>query len=603
MASAADITRQIKQANDIVDVIAGYLPVQRAGKMFKCVCPFHDDHRPSLTINREWQNYKCWACGADGDVFTFVEKYEKVNFREARAILARRGNVKLDDDSPEQERKNHLYRLMGWAQQAYQQVFLEGDEGTDARTYVGERKIAGSLVRQFGIGYSPNLGDWLARKAEKEGQDLEALEELGLLLKRDNAPGFFDRFRERVIFPIRDAQGRTIAFGGRILPTSHLANRTGKYINSPDTPLFNKSEVIYGLDLARHSAGKDGYLAVVEGYTDVMMAHHHGCTSVVATMGTALTASHVSQLKRYAPKVILVYDADAGGMTGVDRALELFVGQDVELAVVSLPDQLDPADLLTREGGAGEFQRCLATAKDALEFKLDALLAKSDGGIEGMRRIVDAVLGVMAAAPPVPQGNGQLKQELILNRLAHRLGVKQNVIWARFRELQTQRRQADRKVAERARTFAPQPTEPVRAAGAPDPLARQLLQVLLAEPALVSQAIERVPAEFIVNPDARRIIDEIYFLAGQGQSPDVDALRVRLLDRPDLLTAVLRLEQVGRTLTERPRWLDKVAGEFESRRLKSDKAAMKGELASAAGNFDRELELLRQLQGRGRKTA
>jgi DNA primase len=598
VATPAELTKQIKAANDIVDVVSGYERVHAAGKLFKCICPFHDDHRPSLTLNREWQNYKCWACGAGGDVITFVEKYEKVSFKEARAILAKRAGIRLDDDSPQDDRRAQLIDLMRWAQKKYQDYYFEDPAADAARTYVGERKIAGTLVRQFGIGFSPVEGNWLAKEAGREGIDCELLVELGLLLPRDEGRGYFDRFRERVMFPVRDTQGRVIAFGGRILPSSHLAARQGKYINSPTTPLFNKSEVIYGLDMARHAGTKDGYLAVVEGYTDVMMAHHCGFQSVVATMGTALTAQHVSQLRRFAPKVVLIYDADAGGISGVDRALELFVSQDVELAVATLPNGLDPADLLSKPDGADSFRKGIESAKDALEFKLESLLSRSDGGIEGSRRMIDAVLGVMAVAPPVPSRGGQMKQELILNRLAHRLGVKQQSVWARFRELQNDRRKAEQRSSERIRTD--ESTESVRPSAAPDPLARQLLQLLLAEPPLTLAARLRIPAEDVRHPDARRILDELYSLAEAGEIADLDALRIRLLDRPDLIHIAMRLEEVGRTLTDRATCLDNVAAGFLDRRRKAEMSSIRGELTAAAGDDDRQIELLKKLQDRGR---
>lgn len=597
----AELTKQIKAANDIVDVVSGYERVFPAGKLFKCVCPFHDDHRPSLTLNREWQNYKCWSCGAAGDVIAFVEKHEKMNFKEARALLAKRAGIRLDDDGPQDDRKSQLFDAMRWAQGKYQNYYFE-DPGADAaRKYVGERKIAGKLVQQFGLGFAPVEGNWLANEANRDGIDSDMLVELGLLMVRDEGKGYFDRFRERVMFPVRDVQGRVIAFGGRILPSSHLAARQGKYINSPTTPLFNKSEVIYGLDMARHAGTKDGYLAVVEGYTDVMMAHHHGFASVVATMGTSLTAQHVAQLRRFAPKVVLVYDADAGGTSGVDRALELFVSQDVELAVAALPDGLDPADLLARPNGAEEFRTGLAMAKDALEFKLESLLKKGETGVEGTRRMIDAVLGVMAVAPSVPSRGGQMKQELILNRLAHRLGVNQNSVWSRFREFQTDRRRAEKRDENRLRnTDAPEPIRPVFA---PDPLARQLLQVMLADPTLAPAARNKVAADEIKNPDARRILDELFYLVDAGEPADLDGVRVKLLDRPDLVTAAMRLEEIGRTLTDRALCLDNVVSGFRERRTRAESTSIKGELAAVAGDDDRQKELLQKLQDRSKRPA
>ena len=214
---------------------------------------------------------------------------------------------------------------------------------------------------------------------------------MGLIAKRDRG-GWYDRFRDRVLFPIRDPLGRTVAFGGRILPNSPLASRGPKYYNSPDTPLFSKSEYLFGLDLARTAAGAEGYLAVVEGYTDVLMAHQCGINQVVATMGTALTARHIHNMRRVGvQRVVLVFDADSGGDTGVDRALEIFVGHEVDLGIATLPEGLDPCDLLSQDGGPDAFRAALASAVDALDFKLSRVLTTETNGVEGKRRAVDAV--------------------------------------------------------------------------------------------------------------------------------------------------------------------------------------------------------------------
>ncbi len=197
-----------------------------------------------------------------------------------------------------------------------------------------------------------------------------------MVADRREGAGFFDRFRDRLMFPIRDSRGQTVGFGGRILPDSPFAERGPKYYNSSETPLFLKKELLYGLDVARQAAANEGYLAVVEGYTDVLMAHQAGVTHVVATMGTALNESHVRQLRRFVPKVVLVFDADAGGETGVDRALEIFVGCDVELAIATLPEGLDPCDLITKQG-VDPFVRALRNSVDALDFKAEFAIGES----------------------------------------------------------------------------------------------------------------------------------------------------------------------------------------------------------------------------------
>src|SRR5262249_20047381 len=269
----------------------------------------------------------------------------------------------------------------------------------------------------FGVGYAPLAGDWLVKQATAAGVSLDHLEKAGLIARRTHDSGFYDRFRDRVLFPIRDPLGRPVGFGGRILPDSPLASRGPKYYNSSDTPLFNKSELLFGLDLARTAATAEGFLAVVEGYTDVLMAHQCGVGNVVATMGTALGARHVQHLRRFVPRVVLVFDADDGGDTGVDRALEIFASQEVDLAVATLPPGLDPGDLLTRAGGPERFRQALKDAVDALDFKLQRILEEgrvggvgSPVGVEGQRRAVDAVLGIIALGPELPGEAGAIKR-------------------------------------------------------------------------------------------------------------------------------------------------------------------------------------------------
>src|SRR5438105_1486064 len=240
-----ELKKQIKAASDIVDVIAGYLPVHPAGKLFKCLCPFHNDTRPSLQVDRSYQNFHCWACGAKGDVFDFVAKYEKVSFKEAMAILARRAGIRMEADSPQDTHKVRLFEVMKWAQAQYQTCLLDGPVAEGARKYLGERKLSGATVRQFGLGFAPLEGDWLVKLAAREGVPPELLVEVGLIAPRDENRGYYDRFRDRVMFPIRDVQGRTVGFGGRILPDSPYAARAPKYYNSADTPLFSKSELLY----------------------------------------------------------------------------------------------------------------------------------------------------------------------------------------------------------------------------------------------------------------------------------------------------------------------------------------------------------------------
>lgn len=594
---SVEIKRSVKAGNDIVDVIASYIPVHESGKQVKALCPFHDDSRPSLQIDRNYQNYRCWACGASGDIFDFVMNFDKVSFPEALEMLATRAGIRLDSDTPDPEvrTKARMLECMAWAAEKYQHCLFEGEIAKVARDYLGQRRLAGATVRKFGLGFAPMAGDWLVRLAEAEGVPLDILKEVGLVAEREENRGYFDRFRDRVMFPIRDARGRYVGFGGRILPESPMAARAPKYYNSAETPLFNKSQLLYGLDLARQAGANDGTLAVVEGYTDVMMAHQSGLENVVATMGTALNSGHLSQIRRYASRVVLVFDNDAGGLSGVDRALELFVSNEIELAIALLPPGLDPCDLLAQPDGVDQFRQLIGNATDALNFKLEQLIKKEPGnGIEAAKRIIDNVLSVMALAPTMSNAESRMRQELITTRLAQRFNLKQETVWARLSELRVQTRYKPN-----ANKPAPVGTSTPPPSGRPPAIERQLLELLLAEPELVAVAHASIPAEEIGHSGLRRMLQELYHAHTSGELPDFDALRVRMLDRPDLLRVANDLQMVGRHMTERPVWLQRLIAELAQRRTKAEAQHLKETLAAGVQG-EQEVEILRRLQAKYR---
>ena len=606
-----ELTKQIKAASDIVAVVGSYLTVKPVGNIYKALCPFHNDSRPSLDIDPKRQRYKCWSCGVHGDAFAFVQHMEKVGFTEARAILATRAGIKLDErHTPQDHHKTHLLEVMKWAQARYHHCLLENSQGAEAVKYIASRKISGTTLRNFGLGFAPmTLDCWLGQHAEAEGVPYETLIEVGLLASRVENRGVYDRFRDRIMFPIRDVRGQVIAFGGRIMPESSLAARAPKYYNSAETPLFSKSDVLYGLDLARHAGASAGYLAVVEGYTDVMMAHQCGIPQVVATMGTALNARHVTQLRRSVAKVILVYDADTGGFTGVDRALELFVSQDVELAIATLPDGLDPCDLLVRSGGVDTFKQVLTSAVDALDFKLNRLLER-DGtsSVEGTRRVVDAVLGIMAIAPALPSRAAQVKQELIVTRLAHRLGLRQETVWARLGELKKDRRSKEASANQRQLPLSHDSSSATvysvevgqsqgderPKVGRPLPAEQDLLQILLADPGLLPRAAAAIIPEAISHSGLRRILAELYAAQAAGAVPDLDYLRERLSDRPDLFDAAVRLQALGHDMKDREPWLSKTLKRIEELKTEAQQKKLKEQITGASG--DEAKELLRKIQ-------
>lgn len=591
------LKQQIKEANDIVDVVGAYIPLRPKGPTFMGLCPFHDDSRPSFDVDPRRQRYRCWACGKHGDVFNFVQEHEKVSFPEALEILARRAGISLEkiQKNPTGPSKTGMLDVMKWAAEQFQACLLDSPQAEAARKYLGERKLSGETVRKFGLGFAPDSWEWLVAQAANAQQSAEMLETVGLIAKRKEGRGYYDRFRDRVMFPIRDIQGRIVGFGGRILPSSQVSDPGPKYYNSSETPLFSKSDQLYGIDLARHAAAKTGYLAVVEGYTDVLMAHQHGIGQVVATMGTALNARHIKKLRGVAQRVVLVFDADEGGEGGVDRALDVFVKNDLDLRIATLPEGLDPADLFVQRGaeeGTRIFLEAVEkNAIDVFEYKLQRVWVRHSGqGLEGQRRAAEEMLGILALTP----NERSVKLELMVNRIAHRLLIKEETVWTRLKELRSKVEGAnlagsasDRMVEQRE-----DPTEEPRSAPAL-PHERELVEILLADPNLVARASSELPCEEVEHPGLRNVIEALYRLHAEGLPADLDHLRERL-NNERLWDRLHDLQLRGLDYPDRLDVWNKVLTRFRERRETRRKQEIKNQLQDA--DPAASLALLRKLK-------
>jgi DNA primase len=588
------IIQQVKEANDIVDVIGGYVSLRSYGSTFKGLCPFHDDHNPSFTVDPKRQRYKCWVCDKSGDVIFFIQEHERIGFPEALELLARRAGITLEKraNSPQNSQRAFMLNGVRWAAEQFQRCLLDSPLAEGARRYLGERRLTGETVRRFGLGFAPPSGDWLVQNAGRVGISLDLLEQVGLVAQRTDGTGYYCRFRDRIIFPVRNPRGDTVGFGGRILPSSPLLQREQpppKYYNSTDTPLFSKSEQLFGIDQARLAGAKAGYLAVVEGYTDVLMAHQNGVCQVVATMGTALNATHVRQLRKFAERIVLVFDADAGGNMGVDRALEVFASQQVDLRIASLPAGLDPCDLMV-EQGAEPFTRALENAVDALEFKLNQVLPPGQARtMEARVAGMDAVLRIIALAGNMPGATGAARRETMISLISRRLALKDETVWARLRELENA--QAGKKSAR-----GPQASAPAAPRTAPaSPEERDLLTVLLADPDLVSSAASDIRPEDLQHPGLRRLLEGLYALVTEGMAPTLDHLRERI-DEPRLIAKAFELQNVGLENQNRSAWLQDIVQEFRrKRRIAPRNEELKNQL-HADINHEMALDLLRRLQ-------
>lgn len=533
------LKQQVKEANDIVDVVGGYIPLRPAGPTFKGLCPFHDDKRPSFDVDPRRQRYRCWACSKFGDVISFVMEFEHVGFQDALELLARKAGISIEKVKKTQQGPSRAVMLdvMRWAQEQYASCLLDAPQAEEARRYLGQRGLTGETVRAFGLGFAPGTGEWLVAKAANQGLSTEILDLVGLIAKRNEGRGHYDRFRDRVMFPIRDLGGNVIAFGGRILPDSPLAEKGApKYYNSAQTPIFDKSNQLYALDRARSAAQAAGSLVVVEGYMDVLMAHQHGIANVVAPMGTALTAKHIRKLRGVADRVVLIFDADAGGSGGVDRALELFVSQELDLRIGVLPEGQDPCDVLTTSG-PDVLRRVFDGAVDVFEFKLRQVWPdQATGTLEQKRAAVETMLTVLSASPEI-RG---VKMELMINRIAHRLSLKEETVWSRLKELWRAKQSAP------SREIRRDPAEPqAEPQSAPAPRHEvELLELLLGHTSLVARAVDDDVVAMVEHPGLRQLLEALARLHADGRTPDLDHLHA-VVDNERLLKRALLLHDRG----------------------------------------------------------
>lgn len=412
-----DITLKdrILELTDIVDVIGERVALVKKGKDFVGLCPFHADRNPSMSVSAKKQIFKCWSCGAGGDVIKFVQLRERLEFPEALAILARRAGIEVRQDhihggGANTQAKESLRKVLEWARDHFVRN-LRSAEGRDALEYARRRGLSEDTIERERLGFAPDRWDDLVAAANKAGLSPEVLEAAGLTSKNDRG-NIFDRFRNRLMFPICDAQGRPVAFGGRA-----LGNDPAKYLNSPESPVFSKSRILYGLDIAKDAIEKEKSAIVVEGYLDAVLLHQYGFMNVVATLGTALTDAHVKQLKQLTPRLDFCFDSDVAGIKAADRAVETALRHKIEVRVVALDGGKDPADLVVAHGAAA-FSGQLQSSIDALEFKWRQTFREfGDQSAQSRRQAAEAMVDFVASVGAAG-GIDPLQQGMLISRLA-----------------------------------------------------------------------------------------------------------------------------------------------------------------------------------------
>ena len=437
MAEAGSLAEKVKQQADIVRVIGEYVQLKKAGQNFRGLCPFHAEKTPSFNVHPTKQIYHCFGCGQGGDVFKFVMEMEKCAFPDAIRIVAEKCGIVLPrpkERSPEERRENQQRTVLVEVHREAQSYFVKQLEGTPegkaARAYLEDRGLDGDTISRFGIGYAPSGGDLLLRHLKSKYPE-KALVESGLI-SRDQSGRLFDRFRRRITFPISNESAKIVAFGARA-----LGDDQPKYLNSPETPIYSKSNVLYHLDRAKDALRRQDFAVLVEGYMDAIAVARAGISNVVASCGTALAESQIKLLGRFTKRVIVNYDPDAAGQAATERSISSLLEQDFEVRVLSLPtigDKKADPDLFIREKGTDAYRQQLKTAPPYVDYLITRARQMDLTSGEGKRRAVNFLLPYVQRIP-----NSILRSEWA-TRIAQQLRLDEPVLRAALSKAASERR-------------------------------------------------------------------------------------------------------------------------------------------------------------------
>jgi DNA primase len=482
---------RIRQATDIAALVRNIVPLKKSGSGQIGLCPFHKEKTPSFHVNSEKQIFKCFGCGVGGDVFSFVMKTDGVSFMEAVRLLAERAHVELperDGHAPPPGEKERLYEVNGWAAETFHHWLLRDPAGKAALEYLKKRGLSEKTIKEFKLGFSPDSWDSLVKAASRKKYGGELLRKAGLTATNERSDRSYDRFRNRVIFPIRDAQDRVIGFGGR-----SLGDEEPKYLNSPETPLFSKGRVLYALDKARAVLREKRCAVVVEGYMDAVMAHQFGVTWTVAVLGTALSQEHVRVLRRHADEAVLLFDSDNAGQSSASRSVDAFAAEEMPVRVATLPGGLDPDEYLLQHG-LEAFLAQLDGSPDGVTYKLERALAGAELPGAGTKALDD----VLATVALMPNSTAQFQE---VRKIATRTGVHEHLLQQRLQSLAA----APQSWSDEAPA---QESRPARM-----DYDRQLLSLMLAYPQTVPLAREQLHIETLNDTAVRALVQRVFALA------------------------------------------------------------------------------------------
>jgi DNA primase len=505
---------ELRTQADIVRIVSDYVTLKKKGRDYTACCPFHNEKTPSFYVSPTKQFYKCFGCGEYGSIYDFVMKMEGCAFPEAVRIVADKSGVQVPvvETSPDYEARNRdredIRQLNQWAVEFFENSLNETGEGRRALEYLEQRGVSAETRQSFRLGYAPNAWDSLSSHLARCGASATQIERSGLVSFRENSAGYYDKFRSRLMFPICDAQGRVIAFGGRI-----LGEGEPKYLNSPETALYTKGQNLFGLSYAKDYIRRQGYAILVEGYLDFLIPFQHGVRNLVASLGTALTEQQVRLIARFSEKrrIVVNFDPDNAGVNATKRSLEMLLSEGFKVNVLTLPDNLDPDEYIRSRGAEG-YHQLLKTSQSFLDYIVEQAIKKNDltrptGKVETLNEIL----------PYMKMVSDRLELAEHCERIADRLKIDSKLIRDELKKAAQSRQD---KVSARAMsaTLAIKPAE------------RRLLEIMLNHPEVRRRLIKEISEEDYAGLRTRQLFRLVAEFENQGQEPSYAALSSQLED-------------------------------------------------------------------------
>ena len=500
---SAETVERVKAAADMVEIVSAHTDLRRQGERFVGLCPFHEERTPSFSVDPREKLYYCFGCEAGGDVFRFVEEKEGLSFPEAVERLGERYGVEVEREREDpraeetRRRRERLWELLERTAAFYVSFMWESPKARKARDYLAGRGLGEETLRAFGVGFAPSAWDQVLTRGQRAGYSVQEMHAAGLV-QRGQKGGFYDRFRSRIMFPVRDRRGRALGFGARALSEGAAGP---KYLNSPEG-VFKKSSALFGIDKARAAIARRGRAVVVEGYTDVLALHQAGIEESVAVMGTAITPDQLALLSGHAEEVVLAMDADRAGEDAMIRAQRVAGARRMRLRVAAMPDGEDPADLLA-DGASDRMTGLLEGAVDLPAFQVEAAIDRADLGTPaGRDRALDEVAPVLAAMDP----DSVSRQELV-RRIADRLDTDAGLVTRRIEREGRGGRQPERAQRAAAKPAAPKSPEPERPLSPRERRERALIAMCIGSPAEGREYLGRLTPAHLSTPLTGRALE------------------------------------------------------------------------------------------------